>query len=112
MLLLLLASAFAGAPPDGTGADLDGDGSPRPEDCDDGDPTVFPGSTEARDGVDHDCDGVPTRLSLRGRSCGCADHEVDEPYTEAPIGDTGTRAVAPLLGLLAVVGRRRRPYET
>jgi hypothetical protein len=37
--------------------DVDGDGSPRPEDCDDGDAHVFPGAVEARDGRDQDCDG-------------------------------------------------------
>ena len=50
----------------GGGRDLDGDGlcsgpldDPSAEaDCDDDDPTVFPGATEAIDGVDNDCDGV------------------------------------------------------
>ena len=37
--------------------DQDGDGHPVDEDCDDTDPTVFPGAEEVCDGVDNDCDG-------------------------------------------------------
>lgn len=40
-----------------TDLDADADGSPASEDCDDGDPYVFPGAVEARDGRDQDCDG-------------------------------------------------------
>jgi len=42
--------------------DGDGDGvttCSAPPDCDDGDASNFPGNTEACDGVDNDCDGVP-----------------------------------------------------
>ncbi len=42
------------APP----VDVDGDGSPVTEDCDDADPTKNPSATEVCDGVDQDCDGV------------------------------------------------------
>ncbi|MDP2311413.1 MAG: MopE-related protein [Pseudomonadota bacterium] len=38
------------------GEDDDGDGSACEVDCDDADATVFPGATEACDGVDQDCD--------------------------------------------------------
>jgi len=39
--------------------DLDGDGFCADTDCDDGDPTVYPGGREAcGDGVDNDCDGM------------------------------------------------------
>ncbi|MFN7146238.1 MAG: MopE-related protein, partial [Myxococcota bacterium] len=38
--------------------DSDLDGSPGCEDCDDADPTTFPGATETCDGRDEDCDGA------------------------------------------------------
>ncbi len=38
--------------------DLDADGSPSGEDCDDQDASTFPGAEEVCDGVDNNCDGV------------------------------------------------------
>ncbi|MCO4770924.1 MAG: FG-GAP repeat protein, partial [Deltaproteobacteria bacterium] len=38
--------------------DSDGDGSFACLDCDDADPTLFPGQTEACDGADNDCNGL------------------------------------------------------
>jgi uncharacterized protein (TIGR03382 family) len=39
--------------------DYDSDGSPSDEDCDDANPTRYPGATEiCEDGVDQDCDGA------------------------------------------------------
>ena len=35
--------------------DLDGDGSPASEDCDDSDPAVHPGAIEICDGLDNNC---------------------------------------------------------
>ena len=38
--------------------DNDGDGSPEGEDCDDADPTTYPGAAELCDGEDNSCDGA------------------------------------------------------
>lgn len=52
---------YDGVDQDCDGADLldvDGDGSPSPDDCDDVAPAIRPGATEVRgDGIDQDCDG-------------------------------------------------------
>lgn len=44
--------------PDDDDIDSDGDGIPEGEDCDDGDPDVFPGAEEICDGLDNNCDGT------------------------------------------------------
>ncbi len=60
--------------------DSDGDGVPRSADCNDGDPTVFPGAQEVCDQRDNDCNGqVDENVNLLtdvnncgdcGRQCG------------------------------------------
>ncbi len=49
--------AFGGSQP--FPADLDGDGTPLPEDCNDYDDEAFPGAAERCNGLDDDCDGQP-----------------------------------------------------
>jgi MYXO-CTERM domain-containing protein len=44
-------------------ADLDGDAFDEATDCDDGDPSVYPGAIERCDGVDNDCDTIPDDLT-------------------------------------------------
>jgi hypothetical protein len=70
---------------DGTDGDADG-WSDQCGDCDDGDPTVYPGATELCDGEDHDCNGVVDDADLDGDGylstvCGGADCDDDDPET-------------------------------
>jgi uncharacterized protein (TIGR03382 family) len=53
------AFVYLGGPTGTAEDDADGDGSPRPFDCDDGDATVYPGAPELCDGKDNACAGLP-----------------------------------------------------
>ena len=65
-------SAHSGCPT--AACDADGDGFPastvgcavagKPTDCNDNDPTIFPGAPLHCDGKDHDCDGTPDQCSV------------------------------------------------
>ena len=72
-----------------TPADLDDDGYPAPDDCDDTDPEVHPGATEICNGVDDDCDGdvddVDDSLDPTSASTWYSDADTDgygDPATE------------------------------
>lgn len=74
--------------------DVDGDGVAYPDDCDEGDPLVFPGAIEACDGVDQDCDGKP----------GFEEEDVDQDGTLVCEGDCDDANAAAAPGNAEVCG--------
>ena len=67
MLLFLLACPAIDDQEHAERFDLDGDGVPWPEDCDDADPQVSPEADEiCDDGLDNDCDEDPRDCQLEG----------------------------------------------
>jgi hypothetical protein len=83
-------------------ADGDSDGSRVCDgDCDDFDPTAYPGAPETCDGVDDDCDGtVDDGLTI--------DADGDGYSSIGSCGGTGDDCVDANPALLLVVGVRRR----
>lgn len=91
--VLLFVAFFVGCSTTASPVDLDGDGVPAPEDCDDRSPRVSPFEEEVPyDGVDQDCDPATLDDDLDGDGFGaregdCDDSDpsrfpgaVDEPY--------------------------------
>jgi hypothetical protein len=76
------------------GQDHDFDGFPGPQDCDDGDATVYPGAPELCDGKDNDCDTVVDEGNPEsGGGCGTGEPGVCAAGTEQCIGG-GLQCVA------------------
>ncbi len=80
----------------GTGLiDADGDGSPEGVDCDDADPSAFPGAAEScTDGIDNNCDGQVDEGTLSAYLDADADGfgsgESIGEYCEIPVGTAAT----------------------
>ncbi len=75
-------------------SDEDADGYSVPEDCDDGNPDVYPGATEVPyDGVDQDCDGMDLKdvdgdgyaaTDAGGNDCDDSDPDVNPGADDVP----------------------------
>lgn len=82
------------------GGDADGDGVRADAgDCDDADPSVYPGATERCDGVDNDCDGAPMAGEVDADSDGDLDCDACDAAGLWPAADavTGTGDLEALL---------------
>ena len=87
-LTVLLAASVA-FPSTALAVDRDGDGFPDTVDCDDRDPTVYPGAYEICDGMDNDCDGMVDE------GCGSTGDADGDGYIDALLGGTDCDDSAP-----------------
>ena len=67
-----------------TERDDDGDGSVAADDCDDDDPSSYPGADESFDGADNDCDGWVDEVEV----CATPEATIQETADAAPDGAT------------------------
>ncbi|MFH1466914.1 MAG: MopE-related protein [Pseudomonadota bacterium] len=81
----------AGSPDCQGSGDADGDGYASSVDCDDDDPNVHPGATEACNGVDDDCDGEVDEAGATGEAAWYADADGDG-YGDAATAQTACEA--------------------
>ena len=104
MLLSVLIACLADLAPEGSvgkpsATDADGDGFAASSDCDDDDPTTYPGATELCDQVDNDCNTVVDDVG-EGQGALYWPDEDGDAYGDG----TPTRACTPPLGHAAVDG--------
>ncbi len=74
--------------------DADGDGVPACTDCDEGDPSVYPGAPEACGGVDNDCDGLVNDFTSILTAVDAAGDTVDPDAPGTAVSCTGDVNVA------------------
>jgi hypothetical protein len=76
--------------------DADGDGFSAEDDCDDNDPSTYPGAAEICDGQDNDCDGSPEAISVPSTHASLEEALSASVEGELICLEAGTYTLAPL----------------